>query len=246
MPSLLPTPRRILCALALLLPVVAVGAATTGSGKAATETREASAFTAITLRGDMDIVVRQGAREAVQVTADDNLLPLLQTVVEGSGDKRTLIIQWPRGETIRARAKAVVTVDVVRLTALASSGSGDIVVQALKTPALTLSISGSSDAKLNALDTDDLRLSIAGSGDVQASGRSAKFSVSIAGSGDVRAPDLAADDVTISIAGSGDASVQANKTLEVSIAGSGDIEHAGAAKVTHSRIVGSGSIRQRP
>jgi Putative auto-transporter adhesin, head GIN domain len=246
MPSLLSTPRRILCTLAVLLPVVSVHAATTGSGKAATETREASGFAAISLRGDIDLVVRQGTREAVQVTVDDNLLPLLQTVVEGSGDKRTLVIQWPRGETIRTRAKALVTVDVVRLTALASSGSGDIIVQALKTPALALSISGSSDAKLSALDTDDLRVAIAGSGDVQASGKAAKFSVSIAGSGDVRARDLAADDVTISIAGSGDASVQANKALAVSIAGSGDVEYVGAANLTNSRIAGSGSLRQRP
>jgi hypothetical protein len=241
------TSRRIaLFALSLLLPAMSACAATTGSGKAATESRELGGFAAITLRGDMDLVVRQGTREAVQVTADDNLLPLLQTVVEGSGDHRTLVIQWPRGESIRTRAKTVVTVDVVKLMALASSGSGDIVAQALKTPALALSISGSSDARLSALDSDDLRVAISGSGDVQASGKAARFSVSIAGSGDVRARDLAADDVTISIAGSGDASVQANKTLAVSIAGSGDVDYAGAANVTRSRIAGSGSLRQRP
>ena len=55
-----------------------------------------------------------------------------------------------------------------------------------------------------------------------------------------------ADDVDISSAGSGDAGVQANKTLSVSIAGSGDVEYSGAATITHSRIAGSGSMRQRP
>lgn len=224
MPSPLSPPRRSLCALALLLTLVSAQAATTGSGKAAIETREVSGFAAIALRGDMDLVVRQGAREAVRVTADDNLLPLLQTVIEGSGDKRTLVIQWPRGASIRTRAKALVTVDVVRLTALSSSGSGDIVVQPLKIPELALSISGSSDSRLNALQTNDLRVSIAGSGDVQAGGTATRVSISIAGSGDVHSRDLAAEDVTISIAGSGDASVQASKTLSVSIAGSGDVE----------------------
>jgi Putative auto-transporter adhesin, head GIN domain len=239
--------RRALIAVALLLPMLAAHAATTsGSGKAATESREVSGFAAISLRGDMNLVVRQGAREGVQVTADDNLLPLLQTVVEGSGDKRTLVIQWPRGESIRMRTQAVVTVDVVKLTALASSGSGDIVVEMLKTPELALSISGSSDAKLMKLDAEQLRVSIAGSGDVQASGKAGQFSVSIAGSGDVRSRELVADDVNISIAGSGNASVQANKTLAVSVAGSGDVEYGGAATLTKSRVAGSGSIRQRP
>lgn len=238
--------RRGLFALGLLLAVVATHAATTGSGKAATESREASGFAAISLRGGIDLVVRQGAREGVQVTADDNLLSLLQTVVEGSGEQRTLVIQWPRGETIRTRARTVVTVDVVRLTALASSGSGDIAVEALKTPQLTLSISGSSDARLMKLDTEQLRVSISGSGDVSASGKAGKLGLSIAGSGDLRARELTADDVDISIAGSGNADVQAARTLAVAIAGSGDVQYSGAATLAKSRIAGSGTIRQRP
>jgi Putative auto-transporter adhesin, head GIN domain len=244
---MLPTMIRAgLFALALLMPVLPTHAATTGSGKTATETREAGGFAAISLRGNMDLIVRQGAREGVQITADDNLLPLLQTVVEGSGEQRTLVIQWPRGETIRTRAKTVVTVDVVKLTAVASSGSGDISVEALKTPQLTLSISGSSDARLMKLDTEQLRVSITGSGDVVASGKATKLGLAIAGSGDMRARELAADNVEISIAGSGNADVQAAKTLAVAIAGSGDVQYSGAATLAKSRIAGSGTIRQRP
>jgi Putative auto-transporter adhesin, head GIN domain len=239
--------RRALLVSGVLLSTVAAHAATTiGSGKAATESREASGFAAISLRGGMNLVVRQRARESVQVTADDNLLPLLQTVVEGSGDKRTLVIQWLRGENVRPRTQAVVTVEVIRLNALASSGSGDISVEALTTPELALSISGSSDAKLMKLDTERLHVSIAGSGDVQASGKAEQLSLSIAGSGDARTRELAAGDVDISIAGSGNASVQATKTLAVSVAGSGDVEYSGPATITKSRIAGSGSIRQRP
>lgn len=246
MRALTPMTRLALFALTLLLPMAAAHAEVIGSGKAATETREASGFAAISLRGGMDVIVRQGAREAVQVTADDNLLPLLQTTVEGSGDQRTLVIQWQRGENIRTRARTVVTVDVVKLTALASSGSGDMVVEALKTPALALSISGSSNARLSALDTEQLRVAITGSGDVSASGKATQLSLSIAGSGDLRARELLADDVSLSISGSGDASVRANKTLAVSIAGSGDVEYSGPATITKSRVAGSGSIRQRP
>ena len=204
-------PRRSLFLVGASLLAGSSAHAVTGSGKPATEAREASGFSAISLRGDINVIVRQGTREAVQVSADDNLLPLLQTVVEGSGDNRTLRIQWKSGEWVHTRSKTVVTVDVVKLNAVASSGSGDIVVEALKTPALALSISGSSDAKLSQLDTAQLSVSIAGSGDVRASGKAAKFNISITGSGDVRARELAADEVSVSIAGSGDASVMANK-----------------------------------
>jgi hypothetical protein len=236
---------RLLLATALLLGFAGAHAAT-GSGKLATESRDASGFSAISLRGNINVVVRQGAREAVQVTADENLLPLLQTTVEGSGDNRTLRIQWKPGESVRTKTEPVVTVDVIQLGAVASSGSGDIKIEPLKTPSLSLSISGSSDAKLEQLDTAQFSINIAGSGDVRANGNALKLDIAIAGSGDVRARELACDDVSISIAGSGDASVQANKTLAVSIAGSGDVEYSGAATLAKSRVAGSGSIRQRP
>jgi hypothetical protein len=220
-------------------------AATTGSGNAVTETRTASDFQAVAMRGSIDVVIRQGSSEGVQVRADDNIVPLVQTVVEGHGDTRTLRIQFKAGESVRAKTPVVVTVDVVKLTTVSSSGSGDIRIEGLKTPALTMSISGSSDATLMQLDTEQLSISIAGSGDVQVRGRAAKLDIAIAGRGDVNASELAAGDVSVSIAGSGDANVTAQKTLSVSIAGSGDVENGGGAMLAKRSIAGSGSVRQR-
>jgi hypothetical protein len=241
-------PSRRLC-LALLATTTFIGAAqaatTTGSGRAASETRSVSGFQAISMRGDIDVIVRQANTEGVRVRADDNVLPLVQTVVEGSGDARTLRIQYKPGESVRNKTPVVVTVDVVKLSAVASAGSGDLSVEALKTPALALSLAGSSDAKLRQLDTEQLSIHIAGSGDVQASGRAAKLDISIAGSGDVQTRELVAGDVSVSIAGSGDASVTAQKTLGVAIAGSGDVEYGGAATLAKSSIVGSGTVRKR-
>jgi hypothetical protein len=246
MPPAITRARRGLIAVLLAGAALAAQAATTGSGKAASEARTVSGFTSIVLRGDIDLVVRQAAREAVRVSTDDNLLPLLQTVVETSGDQRSLVIQWPRGDSVRAKSRSVVEVEVVDLGAISTSGSGDVSVESLKTPALAVSVSGSSDARLTKLETAQLRLSVAGSGDVQAAGQAGRLSISIAGSGDVRTRELAADDVSVSIAGSGDASVQANKSLAVSIAGSGDVDYGGSVTLTRSSIAGSGNLRRRP
>jgi Putative auto-transporter adhesin, head GIN domain len=234
--------RRPLLAALLATVALAALATTVGSGQPRTETRDASGFAAVAMRGDIDVVVRQAAKESVQVTTDDNLLPLLETVV----DNGTLRIQWKRGESVRTRGKTLVTVDVVKLSAVSLSGSGDLRVEPLKTPSLALSISGSSDAALDRLDAGELKISISGSGDVKASGKATKLDISIAGSGDVQARELVADQASVSIAGSGDAKVTAAKTLAVSIAGSGDVEFGGGAVLANSRVAGSGSIRQRP
>jgi hypothetical protein len=81
-------------------------------------------------------------------------------------DSRTLHIQWKPDERVRSKARVVVTVDVVRLTAFSAGGSGDI--------------------KTGALIAPTFALSIAGSGDVDFSGAAALTKGAIAGSGTIR------------------------------------------------------------
>lgn len=226
------------------LPASAQAATLQGSGHSASETRNVPEFEAVATQGSIDVVVRQGAARLVQVQADDNLLPLLETVVEGGRKGNTLQLRWKRGESLHTRAKVLVTVVTPQLTALASAGSGDIRLETFKTPRLDLALAGSGDARFDELSTEELSVRIAGSGDISGKGSAGKTKVSIAGSGDVNLIDLRADEVSVSIAGSGDAAVHAQRTLAVSIAGSGDVVYAGDAQVTRS-VVGSGSVRKK-
>lgn len=225
-----------------VLPVLS-HAATSGSGRSATEARSVAAFQAISVAGSMDVVVRQGAQQ-LQVQADDNLLPLLETTVESTQHGLTLVVRWKKGESLYTRSKVLLTISVPKLSALVASGSGDFQLEAFTTPALLVSLSGSGDAKLGGLSTEDLSIRIAGSGDVSGQGSATKLSVNIAGSGDVRLTDLRADDVGVQIAGSGDAQVNAQKTLNVRIAGSGDVTYVGNASMK-SKVAGSGSVSRR-
>jgi hypothetical protein len=221
------------------------GTTVTGSGRVTTEARTVSDFQAISVHGPVTLVVRQGGREAAEVRADDNLLPLVETTVEDSGHGHTLKVGLKKGQGVRTHHDIVVTVDVVKLTSIATHGSGDVRVEALKTPSLQLSISGSSDVRLASLQADEFGVSISGSGDVEATGSAARVKVSIAGSGDARLGALQADEVSVGIAGSGDAEVTTHKTLAVSIAGSGDVVYHGNGTLTKSSIAGSGSVSRR-
>jgi carbon monoxide dehydrogenase subunit G len=226
-----------------LAPHTAQAATVQGSGNSATENRNVAEFQAISTNGSMDLVVRQGAQQ-VQVQADDNLLPMIETYVETGNNGATLFVRWKKSSSYWTRSKILVTVSVPKLSALATSGSGDIKLEAFSTPALKVSLSGSGDARLNGLTTDDLGIRIAGSGDVTGNGKASKLSISIAGSGDVRLAEMRADDVQVQIAGSGDAAINAEKTLSVSIAGSGDVSYSGNATVKSS-VAGSGSVNKR-
>jgi hypothetical protein len=229
----------------LLVLSPAAEAATLGSGKPATETRAVGEFEAIALSGSIDVTVRQAAKEALEVSADDNLLPLIETVIETTPAGRTLVLRFKRGESVYPRSKLMVTVDVVKLGSLSIVGSGDMQVGPLKTPALKLSIAGSGDVRLQGLATESFEIRIAGSGDVRADGSARQLRLNIAGSGDALLADLAADEVVVSIAGSGDAKVHAVKSLNVSVAGSGDVEYTGSPVNLKTSVAGSGSVVKR-
>lgn len=235
-------------ALALLAtaprPAAAWGAGVIGSGKSVSEARNVADFQGVASYGSIDLVVRQGSATAVTVQADDNLLPLLETVVETASGTPTLVVRWKAGQNISTRGRTLVQVVTPRLTAYAAEGSGDLRLEPFKTPALKIALSGSGDVAFSQLATDDLAIQISGSADVKGSGRAARLNLSISGSGDAQLAELSSDEVAVRIAGSGDASVQAHKRLTVSIAGSGDVVYRGDAAVT-SAVAGSGSVSKR-
>ena len=229
----------------LALSSAAVTARTSGSGRVQREPRSVPDFDAIAVSGAIDLQVRQGSTQALELSADDNILPLVETVVEPGRHGHTLHIRIKRGESVGSQTPIQATVDVVRLQALVSAGSGQVRVAALKTPSLRLSVAGSGRAQLDALTTDALDLRVAGSGEVRAAGTAGKVKLTIAGSGDVNLAPLAADEVIVSIAGSGDARVTANKSLGVTIAGSGDVVYGGTATAVRTSVAGSGRATRR-
>ena len=229
--------------LSFAAPALAFGGVT-GSGKIQTETRAAGSFQAISLKTSAKLVLRQGSREGVELRADDNILPLIETrIVDGAGGP-TLEIRSRDGARYSTKTTPVITVDLITLSGLSVSGSGDVTSDGLKSPALKIAISGAGDIRLDRLAIDDLGIKVTGSGDIHFSGRTTKLAVAIAGSGDVDTAGLEADDVSISISGSGGANVNARKALTVSIAGSGDVVYSGDA-VPKTSIAGSGTVKKK-
>lgn len=215
-----------------------------GSGKLQTETRTVGSFQAIELRASANLVLRQGAREALELRADDNLLALVETRVVTRSGVPTLEIRMRDHTSYSSRNPITLTVDVVTLSSLSVRGSGNVSGDGLKASALKIAVAGSGDVKLQKLSLDEASLKISGSGNANLAGKVARLSLSISGSGDINTRELEADEVSVRIAGSGDASVNAGKTLTVSIAGSGDVEYTGAATLKSS-VAGSGSVKKR-
>jgi hypothetical protein len=215
------------------------GASVSGSGHVSKTQRQVSAFKGLSLELPASVEIVQGETENLVIEADDNIAPLIESVVD-SGQLKIRLTE--RFKSLKPTVLKL-TLHVRALEQVSISGSGKVNAQRLQSPTLELRIAGSGDVRLAALQTDALSVSISGAGGFFAAGRADTARYSIAGSGDLKTSSLASKNVKISIAGSGDAVVWASQTLNVSIAGAGDVAYHGDAAVTRS-VNGSGRIKK--
>ena len=192
-----------------------------GSGNLKTETRQVEKFTAISVSGAASLEIEQTGQESLELTVDDNLLPLFTTEVRDG----TLFIEVAEGK---------------RLTWSGKGPRFKITVRELR----KLKLSGATFAKATKLDTDSLSISISGAGSASIGGRSDNLSISISGAGSLDAVDLQAKRATIIVSGAGDVTVNATDELDARVSGAGNISYVGSPKL-QSRISGAGSIKQK-
>jgi len=214
-----------------------------GSGNATTQRRHIGGFTAVSLSAPFAVVLRPASRESIEIVADDNVVPLIETRLRGSVTSRTLEIGLPHGSRIDPRTPVVVTVEYVRLSVLLLGGAGSIAGSAVRAGKLDASIGGSGALRLPGLEADELAVSIGGSGVFEGDGRVRKVALAIGGSGRCQAEGLVAGEVSVSIAGSGSARVHAETALHASIVGSGEVFYRGAPALYTSSI-GTGRVQR--
>ncbi|KQQ45754.1 hypothetical protein ASF61_18980 [Duganella sp. Leaf126] len=210
-----------------------------GSGKIVSQNRAVGHFSALASSVSGDVEVRIGTTEGVTVETDDNIQPLLETVVE----QGTLRIRPVRkGLSLSTRTMKII-VQARTLERVSVAGSGAVRADHLRAANLQFDLGGSGSLIARELSADAVTMALGGSGNMETSGKAERVQVSIGGSGDVQAGKLAARKASVSIGGSGEATVWATDALSVSLAGSGDIGYYGDPAISKS-VVGSGSVKR--
>ena len=189
-----------------------------GSGVAGSATRDVGGYSMIEMRGVARLEVTIGPAHPVEITGDDNIVPLVETVV----DNGTLVV---RDTTlIHPTLPLVVKVTVPDVSRLLIVSAADAVITGVNNAALTIDISGV--------------------GRVSVSGQTQSLTVNVTGTGHVSAEDLTAAAATVFLAGTGRVDVTAVNTLDVTIIGAGLVTYAGSPTISQI-ITGLGSLQQR-
>lgn len=190
----------------------------TGSGKVASEVRNLPDFTSVELAGSADVNILLSDKQSVNVQADDNILPLIETkVVNG-----TLVVNTKPLTSITTANGIIVTVGIKSLQRLTLTGSGNMRVAAMSGP--------------------DLTIALPGSGDITVEGTTNHVAITLAGSGNVLCSDLKAHNADVTLLGSGTIAVFADQSLNANLAGSGTIRYGGNPPRGSKHITGSGAI----
>ena len=189
-----------------------------GSGVSKSESRDVEEFHAIDLEGVGSLTVDVGQETAVSVTADDNLLPLIETkVVKG-------VLTIRPTESISTKSKLTFKI---------------------ATPSLDdLTISGAGSATLSNASGENLSVSINGAGSVDGSGDVAALEIEIDGTGSVDFKDLKTKTSRIQVSGAGNATIHATESVDAEVNGVGSVTVHGNPADIKKQINGIGSVKK--
>jgi hypothetical protein len=228
-----------------------------GSRVMKTETRPVDgSVTIITANGPVDLVLKQGATPAMQVVAEERLLPRIKTKQQGN----ELVIDF---EEVMFHSNHPMRIELTlpKLEQLSLHGSGDARVNGFSGDKLVLTLRGSGNMNFDGIyqhvtasnmgsgDLDittgtgsDADLSILGSGAITAAGQNKSTVARIMGSGEINTENLHTDDLKLEVMGSGDSSVYATKSAIINLHGSGDVSVRGNPAHREVNRAGSGEV----
>jgi hypothetical protein len=211
-----------------------------GSGKIQHQARDVAHFDGVAMSLPGNVEIKSGsAREGLTIDADDNLLPLIETVVEDG----TLKIRAKHNANVRTRNLNIV-VQARAVDRLSLGGSGNIDADVVRGGRVRFDVGGSGAVKVGRVEGDTVNVALGGSGGLKVEdGTARSTSISIGGSGTVDLAHVRTDNASVTVAGSGNVTLWVKDSLGMTVAGSGDVNYYGDPHVTRS-VVGSGNVRR--
>jgi hypothetical protein len=186
-----------------------------GSGVRKTEKRDLPAFTAIDTSGAFEVEVNCQKPASLEIEADDNLLPLVQT------DVRDGVLHVSTTKGYSSNGGIVLRIAVPDLASIKSTGAGKFNVASVKNDAFEIKSTGAAT--------------------VVASGQTKSVKISSTGAGTIDAHNLRASDADVSVTGAASVVVNATDELDVTVSGAGRVIYSGNPKV-NKKINGAGQV----
>ena len=211
--------------LGLLIVLIALGPAchgmhhgVLGSGKLLKETRNVGSFNSISTEGAFHIEVVCQKPPEVEISGDDNILPLVTTEVSSNVLHIKTLRDYSTSEPITLRIFAP------DLVGIHSNGAGTIDVSGLK--------------------NEQFEISVNGAPAISASGETKTLKIDANGAGNIDTHKLRAARVEVESKGVSGVEVYATEQLDVTVSGPSHVIYRGNP-VVHQTVHGPGSVEKK-
>jgi len=192
---------------------------------------------AIELNSIGSLVIRQGNKESLEVTADDNLMKYIRTSVNGG----TLVLEIQEGVHLLPSDEITFLVNVKGLNQIEINGVGQVEADPIVAGNLKVAINGDGSMNFKEVSADVMTMAISGLGEISAAGEVHTLQIDLSGSGKVQASDLRSRMGVFDISGTGSIIAWVTDVLSFDLSGLGDLEYYGSP-VVNADISGSGNV----
>jgi len=190
-----------------------------GSGNIKTESREVTNFKSIDVSGAFEVEIIAQKDFSLEVEADDNLLPLIRTEVDG--------------ETLRIKSeKGLKTSNPLKIRISAPDISG-------------LELSGASKVNLANLSNDSLSLDSSGASKIKIEGTTGNFDIEMSGASKLDAENLKAENVNVESSGASNLNVFVTNVLKANLSGATNVTYSGSPKSVDKKTSGASSVKEK-
>ena len=190
-----------------------------GSGNAATEKRDVSGFTAVDVSGVFQVEIVAQKDFAVEVDADDNLLPLVRTDA--------------RGGTLHISTEGRV------------SPKSPLRVRILAPDIDNVEASGASKVSLNGVKNSALGIDSSGASKISVEGTTRTLTVDVSGASNIDASNLTAENANVDASGASHVTVNASNDVQADASGASKIYYSGTPKNVSKKASGASKAQER-
>lgn len=189
-----------------------------GSGNVVTEKRDLSGFNGVEVGGVFKVEIVAGKEYSVEVEADDNLVPLINTEVEGG------VLRISTEKSISKQSSLKIRISAPDIETLDTSGVSGITLSGVKNSALSIQSSGAS--KINV------------------EGATGALTVDVSGASVVDAAGLQAENAKVDASGASRITVNASNEIDADLSGASKVRYAGDPKNIIRNTSGASRVEQ--
>jgi len=209
-----------------------------GSGHEQSEDRKVGDFSRIDISSDFKVILKQDSSMSLKITADDNLLRYIKTVVRGN------MLHIYTKKNICDAGPMTIYLGVRNLDEIKASGAVEIVSDGkINVQDMNFNFSGNTKLTMD-LNAAKVTTGISGEADINLKGQASSHDVSISGDGTISALDFVVGDYDIETSGAGHCEINVLKSLAVHSSGSSEVKYRGnPSNVTNDKS-GASSVEK--